>query len=182
MRFARLACLAGLVVLAACHHGAPRSEAPSCTATADHVRGLLGPRATRAGEIRDAFAARCESDGWDDDARACVVATTSLSKPRHCKAKLTADQRAALDRDLAVVAATRASSQLPSACRAYGAMLDKLGSCPAMSEAVRGSLVVAYRQLTQSWLRGTADLQALELQCRAMIDGLRQAGQVRCGW
>ena len=146
------------------------------------MRGLLGPNASRAGQIRDTFALRCETDGWDDDARACVVATTSLSKPRHCKAKLTADQRAALDRDLALVAATRASSQLPSACRAYGAMLDRLGSCPAMSEAVRGSLVIAYRQLAQSWLRGTADLQALELQCRAMVDSLRQAGQVRCGW
>ena len=146
------------------------------------MRGLLGPRSPRAGQIRDAFAVRCQTDGWDDDARACVVATTSLSKPRHCKAKLTTDQRAALDRDLALVSATHASSQLPSACREYGAMLDKLGTCSAMSEATRGSLIVAYRQLTQSWLRGTADLQALELQCRAMMDGLRQAGQVRCGW
>ena len=178
MRLAWLACLLAL----ACRHGTAPSEAPSCAATADHVRGLLGPRATRAGQIRDTFALRCESDGWDDDARACVVATTSLSKPRHCKAKLTADQRAALDRDLALVAATRASSQLPSACRVYGAMLDKLGSCPTMSEAMRGSLVIAYRQLTQSWLRGTADLQALELQCRAMLDGLRQGVAASCGW
>jgi len=146
------------------------------------VRGLLGPHSPRAGQIRDTFAMRCETDGWDDDARACVVATSSLSKPRHCKARLTADQRAALDRDLALVAATRVSAQLPSACREYGAMLDKLGTCPSMSEATRGSLIVAYRQLTQSWLRGTADLQAMELQCRAMIDGLRQAGRVRCGW
>jgi hypothetical protein len=173
---------AWLLVLAACHHGAAPSDAPSCAAAADHVRGLLGPRSPRAGQIRDTFAMRCETDGWDDDARACVVATSSLSKPRHCKARLTADQRTALDRDLALVAATRASAQLPSACREYGAMLDKLGTCPSMSEAIRGSLIVAYRQLTQSWLRGTADLQAMELQCRAMIDGLRQAGQVRCGW
>lgn len=173
---------AWLLVLAACHHGAAAPDAPTCVVAADHVRGLLGPRSPRAGQIRDTFAARCQADGWDDDARACVVATTSLTKPRHCKARLTADQRAALDRDLALVASTRPSAELPSACREYGTMLDKLGTCPAMSEATRGSLIVAYRQLTQSWLRGTADLQALELQCRAMIDGLRQAGRVRCGW
>lgn len=174
--------LAWLFVLAACHHGAVAPPAPTCAAAADHVRGLLGPHAPRAGKIRDAFATRCETDGWDDDARACVVATASLSKPRHCKAKLTLEQRTALDRDLALAAATRMPLQLPAACRDYGAMVDKLGSCPAMSEARRSALVLAFRQLTQSWLHGTADLQALELQCRAMIDGLRQAGQVRCGW
>lgn len=174
--------LAWLLVLAACHHGAAAPPAPTCAAAAEHVRGLLGPHAERAGRIRDAFATRCETDGWDDDARACVVATTSLRKPRHCKAKLTLEQRTALDHDLAQVASARAPGQLPGACRDYGAMLDKLTACPAMSEAMRSALVLAFRQLTQSWLRGTADLQALELQCRAMTDGLRQAGQVRCGW
>jgi hypothetical protein len=146
------------------------------------VRGLLDPRSPRALRIRDAFAERCEADGWDSDARACVVATKSLSKPRHCKAKLTREQRAALDRDLAMVAATPAAMRLPPVCRDYGALLEKLETCAAMPESTRGALEVAYRQLTQSWLRGTSDVQALELQCRAMIDGLRQAGAARCGW
>lgn len=111
-----------------------------------------------------------------------MVATTSLSKPRHCKAKLTHEQRAALDRDLAMVAATPAAMRLPPVCRDYGALLEKLETCAAMPEGTRGALEVAYRQLTQSWLRGTSDVQALELQCRTMIDGLRQAGAARCGW
>jgi hypothetical protein len=51
-----------------------------------------------------------------------------------------------------------------------------------MSESTRGALEIAYRKLTQSWMRGTSDVQALELQCRAMIDGLRKAGAAGCGW
>src|SRR5215468_10477538 len=129
--------------MAACHHGAAPSEAPSCAVAADHVRGLLDQRSPRASRIRDAFAARCEADGWNGDARACVVATTSLSKPRHCKAKLTREQRAALDRDLAMVAATPASVRLPPVCRDYGALLEKLETCVAMPESTRRALEVA---------------------------------------
>jgi hypothetical protein len=146
------------------------------------VRALLDPHSPRTPRIREAFAARCEADGWDDDARACVMATTSLSKPRHCKAKLTHEQRAALERDLAMLAATPAAARLPPVCREYGALLDKLETCAAMSEGTRGTLVIAYRQLTQSWLRGTSDVQALELQCHAMLEGLHHAAAARCGW
>jgi hypothetical protein len=174
--------LAWLIVLAACHHGAAPVEGPSCVAAADHVLGLLAPGSPRAARIRDTFATRCENDGWGVEARACVVATTSLARPRHCKAMLTAEQRAALDRDLALVTATRVQLHLPPVCRDYGALLEKLGGCTAVPEGMRGALEGAYRQLTQSWQRGTSDIQALELQCRAMIDGLRQAGAARCGW
>ncbi len=171
--------------MAGCYHGDPPPEAPSCAAAADHVRGLLGPDAPRASRIRDAFAARCEVDGWDDEARVCVVATTSLRKPRHCKAKLTREQRAALDRELAAVAAvaaTPAVSRLPAACRDYGAMIERLGACPTVPGETRSALQVAYRELTQAWTRGSYDAQALELQCRAMIDALRQVVAARCGW
>lgn len=167
--------------MAACHHGAAPAG-PSCAAVADHVRGLLAPGAPRGARIRDAFAARCDADGWGPDARACVVATTSLARPRHCKAMLTVEQRAALDRDLARIADTRVQARLPPVCRDYGAMLEKLGACAAMSEGTRGALEGAFRQLTQSWQRGTSDVQTLELQCRAMIDVLRQTGAARCGW
>jgi hypothetical protein len=168
--------------LAACHHGVALPEPPSCTAAADHVRGLLGP-APRASRIRETFAARCEADGWDDDARSCAVATTSLRKPRHCKAKLTPEQRAALDHELAEVAATPGfGGRLPPVCLDYGDMVGRLGVCPAMPPGTRGKLEVAYRDLTQAWLRGTYDVHTVELQCRAMIDGLRQAVAAKCGW
>ena len=168
--------------VAACHHGAAPPDAPSCAVAADHVRGLLGP-ASRASRIRDAFVARCETDGWDDDARSCVVATTSLRKPRHCKAKLTPEQRAALDHELAALAATPApAGRLPPVCRDYGDMVGRLEVCPGMPAGTRGALELAYRDLTQAWLRGTNDAQTVELQCRAMIDGLRQAVAAKCGW
>jgi hypothetical protein len=168
--------------VAACHHGAAPAEPPSCIAAADHVRGLLG-QAPRASRIRETFVARCEADGWDDDARSCVVATTSLRKPRHCKAKLTPEQRTALDRELAEVAvAPGSASRLPPVCRDYGDMVGRLEVCPGMRPDTRGALEIAYRDLTQAWLRGTYDIHTVELQCRAMIDGLRQAVAVKCGW
>ncbi|TMQ05849.1 MAG: hypothetical protein E6J90_16245 [Deltaproteobacteria bacterium] len=174
--------LAWLLVVAACHHGAPPSATPTCAAAADHVRGLLGPDAPRAPRIREVFAVRCESDGWDADARQCVVATTSLRNPRHCKAMLTTEQRAALDRELAAVAATPVAVRVPPVCRDYRAMIDKLDACPGLPEGARGALEVKYRELTQGWLRGTYDARTFEMQCRAMIDGLRQATAARCGW
>jgi len=146
------------------------------------MRGLLGPSSPRASRIRDAFAARCEADGWDGDARWCVVATSSLRKPRHCKDRLTSDQRTALDRALAAIDAPPRAGRLPEVCRDYSALIDRLGSCAGIDEAARSALELAYRNLTQAWLRGTYDAQTLELQCRAMIDGLRQAVAARCGW
>ena len=92
------------------------------------------------------------------------------------------DQRAALDRELAAVAATPAVGRLPAACREYGAMIERLAACPAIPEGTRAALELAYRDLTQAWMRGSYDPQTLELQCRAMIDGLRQAVAARCGW
>ena len=146
------------------------------------MRGLLGPDAPRTSRIRDAFAARCEADGWDGEARACVVATTSLRKPRHCKAKLTREQRAALDRELAAVAATPAVGRLPAPCRDYGAMIERLAGCAGVPGGTRVALQLAYRDLTQAWTRGGYDAEALEVQCRAMVDRLHQAVAARCGW
>jgi hypothetical protein len=177
--------LASLVVVAACHHGDAPPPVPSCADAADHVRSLLGPDAPRASRIRDAFAERCETDGWDDEARSCVIATTSLRKPRHCKDKLTHDQRAALDHDLGAVAALPdrpAPGPLPAACRDYGSMIDRLADCTALPGAKRAEFELAYRDLTRAWRRARFDPEALELQCRAMIEGLLKSVAARCNW
>lgn len=143
---------------------------------------MLGPDSPRTARIREVFAVRCESDGWDVDARQCVVATTSMRNPRHCKTMLTTEQRAALDRELAAVAATPASARVPAVCRDCRAMIEKLDACPGLPEGTRGALELRYRDLTQAWLRGTSDVHTLEMQCRAMIDVLRQATAARCNW
>jgi len=175
--------LGWLLVVTACHHGAALPPVgPSCTAVADHVRVLLGPEAPRGPKIGEAFAARCDRDAWDSDARACMLATTSLRNPKHCKAKLTVEQRGALERDLAAIAGTPVVTRLPSTCRAYRAMIEKLGSCAGLPEGARGALELTYRELTEAWTRGTYDAHALDVQCRAMLDGLRQAVAARCGW
>ena len=128
------------------------------------------------------FAARCAADGWDADARACVVATTSLRNPRHCRARLTAEQRVALDRELAAVAATPIVGRMPTVCRDYGALIEKLGACTGLPEGTRRAIELSYRDLTQAWQRGAYDARTLEVQCHAMVDGLRQTMAARCGW
>jgi len=113
------------------------------------------------------------------------VATTSLRKPRHCKDKLTGDQRAALDRALGAVDVPPprpVAGPLPPACRDYGARIERLADCTALPGTYRASLESAYRNLTRAWRRASYDPQALELQCRAMIEGLLKAVATRCGW
>ena len=170
--------LAWLFVVAACYRGATQDSAPTCTAAAEHVRELLGGQ--RAIQVRNVFAQRCDADGWSDEVRACVVATTSLRNPRHCKAKLPADQRAALDRDLDAI---DASERVPPACSDYKALIERLGSCRGVPLAARRVLVQAYADVAVQWTRGgTYDPRALDSLCRSMVEGLRQAIAPTCGW
>jgi hypothetical protein len=178
-RIAWIAGLAGLVAVAACHHGAVPPDAPTCAATAEHVRGLLAPDA-RATRIRGVVATRCVADAWTPEVRGCMLATTSLRHPRHCKAMLTAAQRAALERGLA--AAALPPERSPQTCTEYRGLIDKLAACPAIPAAARGALEQAYRELAQAWARGIYDTPTIEAECRSMTDGLRRAMAATCGW
>lgn len=173
--------LGWIFVVAACHHGAAPAAAPSCGAAADHVRSLLGTDRARAVKIGEVFAHRCEADAWNAEARSCVVATTSLHDPRHCKARLTGAQHAALDRALEVIAATPSTAWTPPACNDYRTALGSLTDCPAIPDAARVALEQAYRQLVLAWARGTYETGKLEAQCASMLDGLRQAMAATCG-
>lgn len=178
--------LAWIVALAACHHGAAEPAAPTCTAAAEHVRELLGSAGERSIRIRDVFAARCDADAWSADVRTCLVATTSLRNPRHCKAKLTGEQRSALDRELAAADAATAP-RLPATCQEYRALVGRLGTCRAIPPATRATLEQGYRDLTATWMRAGVDTLAidggtLESRCRAMADSMRQALTPMCGW
>jgi hypothetical protein len=173
--------LVWILALAACHWGvAP--PAATCTAAAEHVRTLIRPPSARADRIRDVVAVRCHADAWSDEVRACVVATRSLREPRHCKAQLTADQRAALDHELAALPAAARVGWAPPACNDYRALIGKLGSCDAMSAASRAAFAQGYRELLQTWARGTRDVPALEAQCRVLASGLRHAAALTCRW
>jgi hypothetical protein len=173
--------LGWVFVVAACHHGAAPAPVATCAAAGDHVRSLLGPDRARAVKIGEVVARRCAADAWRPEARSCVIATSSLTAPRHCKALLTDDQRGALDRALEVVAATPSTAWTPLACNDYRAALGTLIDCPAIPETARSALEQAYRQLVLAWARGTYDTGKLEAQCQAMLDSLRQAMAATCG-
>ena len=52
---------------------------------------------------------------------------------------------AALDRELAAVAATPAVGRLPAPCRDCGALIERLAGCVAVPGATRSALQLAYR-------------------------------------
>lgn len=176
----RRAWLASLLVVGACYlRSAPRPP-PSCADAAAQVHALLTPR-PRAVPTREAFARRCQADGWSVEVRACVVATRSLRHPRRCKARLTAEQRTALDRELALIDATAQAPAL-QACTDYGALIERLGTCRGIAPAARAALEQGYREIAQAVARARTASPALESQCRAMLDSLRLAAVPLCGW
>jgi hypothetical protein len=172
--------LVWIFVMAACHPGGAQVEGPTCAAAAEHVRTLVGPERPRAGHIREVFEARCEADAWDDEVRACVVATKSLRQPQHCKAKLTQEQRAALDRALAGPV-TRSAPEA-RACNDYRAFITRLGACTSLPSATRAALMQVYLDLLHDWSRSAnRDVATLGAACTSMLDGLHRAFAATCG-
>jgi hypothetical protein len=177
--------LAWILVVAACHPFQAFEVTlppPTCTAAAEHVRTLLRPASARANRTRDVFAARCQADAWSDEVRACIVATRSVHEPRHCKAQLTADQRDALDHELAALPAAARVGWAPLACHEYHGLINALGTCDAMPAAMRAAFQQGYRELVQAWAGGTLDVPVLEAQCRQLASGLRHVASLTCGW
>lgn len=168
-----------VLVAAACQRAQPRPAPPSCSATAEHVHTLLGAQSDIAHKTRDVIGHRCQVDGWAADARECMVATTSLRRPRQCKEKLTAAQRTQLDESLAVLRRRTP----PAACEYYREMVDKLSNCRAMPEVARSAFEQGYRQMAENWLSGAQyDVHKIEVQCRSLAEGLRMVMAPTCGW
>ncbi len=121
--------------------------APSCTATADHVRALVSkdPKddESRSQRMRDAIETRCTTDAWAPDARTCIAGTQSLADPQHCKEKLTSEQREALEVALAALdhepetAAGYDSKQIPVECQDFMRALHSFESCDKVPQASR---------------------------------------------
>lgn len=172
--------LAGILFIAACHHGAAPPPSPSCAAVAEHVGALIGER-PGASAVRDVVATRCASDRWRDDARACMLATTSLDNPQRCKARLTTAQRGAFERSLAARSAG-GLARAPEACQSFHALLVQLTGCVALPAAQREALRKTFRDSLQDWARSAGrDLDALSARCKRMHDGLRQDTSAACG-
>jgi hypothetical protein len=173
-----------VLVLVACHHGSPQPAVPPCAAAADHVGALLGktPRAIRTREV---FAQRCTVDEWGADVRACIVATRTLREPHHCKSKLTTGQRAALERDLAVIDASIPRSPMRP-CHAYRALIDRLDSCHAISPDVRAMHESEYRSIADNLWGNRRDRKdppaGADVICQSRLEILRRFVVPRCGW
>lgn len=172
--------LVWLVLVLACHHGTAAPPAATCAAAAEHVRELLARDSAYALKVRDVFATRCEADEWGAEARACIVATASLRRPRHCKAKLTDDQRKALDRELGPLAETRTDQP---ACDVYRRMIDRLASCSGLPPFTREASEVRYITLQHNYADlGDGYAPALQKACKANADALRESVATTCGW
>ena len=132
---------------------------------------LLEPKDDGARAVRGVFATRCREDAWAVEVRSCVVSTTSLKDPKHCKAKLSPVVRAHLDTDLASAAATGKTRDLPEACREYARMVEKIMTCDKIPQASRDSIRQSYETQRQSWTKGSTDVEG----CRPAAMALRQA-------
>ena len=171
-----------MVLVAACFHGDVELPPPTCAAAAEHVRVLLRPASARANRIRDVLAARCSADAWSGEVRVCVVATRTLRDPQHCKAKLTAEQRGALDRELAALPAAAHVAWAPPPCNDYRALLDKISMCTALPPELRAAFERGYREIIQDWSRGIREVSAVEALCQMKASDVRRAVSKTCRW
>lgn len=177
-----------LIVLAACGSPPPAKPAlaPACEAVGKHVLGLLEPNDDHAKRVREIFTMRCEHDAWNVDTRSCVLATTSLKDPKHCKAKLSVDQRASLERDLdeADRGVRTGTSKLPAACAAYKAIIDKIVACDKLPESAREALKDGFENMAASWSNVDTmpdDVRrATEESCKAAADAMTVAVKDIC--
>lgn len=144
---------------------------------ADHVLLLLEPKDDHARDIRTVFETRCREDHWSAEIRSCVVGTTSLKDPRHCKARLAISARSHLETDLAAAATRARERAVPESCRGYARILAKMMSCDQIPKASRDAMKQGYEALRETWsnLEGNARAAADE-GCKAATDALRQAG------
>lgn len=151
------------------------TEAPSCDAMADHVRGLFGGASdTYAGELRAAFATRCTQDQWAAEMRSCVAGTKSLVEPQSCKQKLTPDQATKLDADLAAVDERAAMLVIPGACTRYEKLLASVRSCEVLPQAARDQLEKNFETFKATW-PSVPDKRSLEPICGSAIQTVKAA-------
>lgn len=160
-----------LLALAACGREDPTA---ACEHAAGHVERLLESD-PNADAIRDVVVRRCTIDRWSAAMHDCLRATTSTADRRGCRAHLTDDQNAQLDRDLGrFIPPTRG---VPDSCRAYERALAPLLTCDALARELRDDLAAKLAEHQRAWT-ATADRVVLDGQCRAGLTALRQLAEL----
>ena len=166
------------VMLVACRHGSAPPPPPTCEATAEHVRTLLGRDDQNARDIQQVFATRCRDDRWAADVRACMVGTKSFKDPKHCKSRLTIAQRSHLDADLQSAAAAQRARQYPPPCVLYQDLVDKMAVCDKLPQSAREAMRTGLDALKQNWtdLDNPKRYKDVSDACKAAAEAMRQAG------
>lgn len=142
---------------------------------ADHVQTLFGGVGDReAVATRDIFAARCETDQWSADVRACLAGTKSLVEPRNCKQKLTPAQSEKLEADLAAEADREAAKVIPTSCTRYEEVLAKLMTCESFPKAERDALAQKFTAFKAGWEQ-VEDKRALGEVCAPALAAVKMA-------
>jgi hypothetical protein len=70
----------------------PKTAGPSCREVTTHLATLADRDPAQDAKTNESLRARCESDGWSDEARSCFGTATSDEELDGCKTKLTAQQ------------------------------------------------------------------------------------------
>lgn len=82
----------------------------------------------------------------------------------------------------AVVVDTGVPANFPPACVAYAALIEKLQACDKVG-AARDGLSRGYHELRAAWPQVQPDQRAaIDAQCKAQADSLRDAAAATCGW
>jgi hypothetical protein len=163
-----------VVAIVACRHGEPPPTQPAsrCDDVADHIRTML-PDGDRAAKTRDVFAKRCGSDAWPAEAQSCLLGLQTLHDGHHCKGKLSAEQRGALDHDLDALEASGPPPGLPASCEDYRRAIDRLARCDKLPQATRDQIKQAFDTASAVW----KDIEAMPPDAKqALADGCKMAG------
>ena len=160
--------------------------------------------------MKAAVIASCTQDKWPADILVCMRDAKGNDELERCNQKLTADQRAHVEKAVseamangdgdgdhddamgappppppppppAAPAATVAG--LPQECVAYKAALDKLATCDKLPQESRDAMQQAYATASQGWATLTPDQMVnLAPACKAATDAIEQSAKSLCGW
>jgi hypothetical protein len=70
----------------------PKTAGPSCKEVTAHLATLADRDPAEDAKANESLRARCNSDGWSDEARSCFATATSDEEVDGCKTKLTTQQ------------------------------------------------------------------------------------------
>lgn len=143
------------------------------------------PQDEHGKSIRDVFAAQCAKDNWASATRNCMLDTKTLHDGHHCKDRLTAEQRSALDGELEALEKKRAA-ELPKECERYRLLVVKLGTCDKLPEQSRDVFKQQFELMAHTW-KNLADMPADARRvaiegCKQSADTIDQIAHSLCGW